>query len=559
MKVFPNPGRHYVLRLWAKAEDLSPARMAICLYDGDRQVDWYPIDVGPAWKKAEYPILTGDMKDARVYLGSWDAKRGKFWVSGLEVLAPGLVNVLRRPGAPLTVRKEAGGEACGEGRDFAPVSDPALKINQGYHTPPAIRALPGGNLRDGDRLLVSYYVHPVMRKGQTVTCMSEPQTYELWQKAVAKTWETVQPHYWYLDMDEVRCGGTCQACRDRKNVDGTSMTSAQILGDCVTRQFGMIRAVCPDATVAMWSDMLDPNHNGKDEYHFVPGGYAGAWKYIPRDLVMCPWYLHCGKESLAFFEGLGMRTIAGAYYDASSLDDSKKWLDLVRSLPHGSGMAYITWENKYSLMAAFGDMISSPAGAIPAAGSTRTPPPSVAGHLPADRQAGDGAGLVGVPPLGGAAPAADLLAVASPAADDPSWTPLFNGQSLDGWTVAKGSWQVADGCVVGSAADSAAGARIDSKNAFGDCEIVCRLCADNCKYARIQLRDWGFKVVWPSGQEGVWRTFRLVSRGAVVQASLDGTALKPEGVGKESAAGAIRVFIGTPYGMKIKDARVRVF
>ena len=128
----------------------------------------------------------------------------------------------------------------------------------------------------------------------------------------------------------------------------------------------MIRAVCPDATVCMWSDMLDPNHNGTDEYYYVPGGYAGAWKFVPRDLVMCPWYLKCAKESYAFFENLGMRTMAGAYYDADNLDDSRKFLDLQRAQPHAFGIGYITWDNKYDFLPIFGDMVSSPAGVIPA-------------------------------------------------------------------------------------------------------------------------------------------------------------------------------------------------
>ena len=47
-------------------------------------------------------------------------------------------------------------------------------------------------------------------------------------------------------------GGSCEACKARK------MSMAQILGDCITRQFQIIRGVNPQAEIFIWSDMLDP-------------------------------------------------------------------------------------------------------------------------------------------------------------------------------------------------------------------------------------------------------------------------------------------------------------
>jgi hypothetical protein len=253
---------------------------------------------------------------------------------------------------------------------------------------------------------------------------------------------------------------------------------------------------------------------------------------------MCPWTLGCAKESFAFFEGLGMRTIAGAYYDADTLDDSKKWLDLERAQPHGIGIGYITWESKFGLMPAFGDMVSSPNGAIPAVTVASAAPVSSA--VPATTTA----------------PAGNLLAAAMPPANDPSWKPLLNGKDLTGWTVAKGKWQVAEGCVVGSA-ETEAGSRLDSDQVFGDCELTCSLYSDDCKFGTFQLRDWQFNIRWPFDQLGSWRTFRLVSKGSVVQASLDGEALKPQTAGKQAGAGKIRIYVGNPYSIKIKNLKVR--
>ncbi|MCW8131239.1 MAG: hypothetical protein KIS92_12895, partial [Planctomycetota bacterium] len=40
---------------------------------------------------------------------------------------------------------------------------------------------------------------------------------------------------------------------------------------------------------------------------------------------------------------------------------------------------------------------------------------------------------------------ANLLAIATPPADDPSWKKLFNGADMTGWEMPKGSWDVVEG------------------------------------------------------------------------------------------------------------------
>lgn len=78
------------------------------------------------------------------------------------------------------------------------------------------------------------------------------------------------------ELFEVK-NGVANVVSKRPLADGwletAPMTSAQILGDCITRQFNMIRAACPDATAAMWSDMLDPNLNGKGGEPFASHRY----------------------------------------------------------------------------------------------------------------------------------------------------------------------------------------------------------------------------------------------------------------------------------------------
>jgi hypothetical protein len=157
-----------------------------------------------------------------------------------------------------------------------------------------------------------------------------------------------------FSMDEIRAGGSCEACRKR----GLSM--AQILGDCITRQTAIVRKLNPRAEVFIWSDMLDPNHNAHGDYFLVDGDFTGSWEYIPKDLRIVCWYYQKRRESLQFFSKLGYQTVAGAYYDGDTLENPRGWLEQLNTTPGALGIMYTTWQNKYELLGPFGDLVTQP-------------------------------------------------------------------------------------------------------------------------------------------------------------------------------------------------------
>jgi hypothetical protein len=50
-------------------------------------------------------------------------------------------------------------------------------------------------------------------------------------------------------------------------------------------------------------------------------------------------------------------TAAGAYYDGDTLDNPKGWLEALDGTPGAAGIMYTTWQNKYGLLAGFGDLM----------------------------------------------------------------------------------------------------------------------------------------------------------------------------------------------------------
>lgn len=348
------PHRCYRVTGWVKTEKLQPAdRFQVQVLAGERSLAPVRVHVEPTtdWKQFTIGFNSLQFEQVRVYAGVWGGRDGRFWLDDLRIEEVALVNLLRRPGTPLLVRDAQSDTKYEEGRDFATVTDPQLNFRFDHDGPP-IRLLPGGRLRDGLKLQVSFFHGIAIHDGQVTVCMSEPKLYEIWQRQTELIQQHLAPRRWLLSMDEIRAGGSCEACRSRQ------LSMAEILGDCLKSQYQMIRRVNPQAEVFVWSDMLDPNHNARDNYYLVEGDYTGSWKYVPKDLRIVCWYFEKRRESLAHFSGLGFQTLAGTYYDGDTLDNPKAWLESLDKTPGALGIMYTTWQNKYALLAPFGDLVS---------------------------------------------------------------------------------------------------------------------------------------------------------------------------------------------------------
>lgn len=303
---------------------------------------------------AEWQSLTAGFNSwyaDRVTLQVEAGRERELAVEGVEVEEVGLVNVLRRPGTPVRVRDEKTGTAYEEGRDFEPIADPGLSFRYDHDGPP-IRLTAGSRIRPGARLLVDYFHGHRIFSDQIVACPSEPAMVEIWRKEVALIQKHLAPKTWFLGADEIRILGHCEACKRR------NMGAAEILGDAINRQFQFIRAANPKADVWVWSDMFDPNHNARANYYLVDGDFTGSWKHLPKEIGIACWYYSRRQASLSHFSGLGLRTLAAAYYDADDLKNPEGWLEALDATEGAEGIMYTSWRNKFALLGDFGDLVS---------------------------------------------------------------------------------------------------------------------------------------------------------------------------------------------------------
>ena len=280
----------------------------------------------------------------------WGGRSGKFWVDDWSIEELGPINVLRRDGTPVTVTDEdVFLSDYKEGKDYAPVVDPHYSPYRIDRPAPSIEILPDGQIEEGERLLVSWYHSLAIGNGQVSVCMAEPELYEIFDHEMKRIAETVNPKRVMLNMDEIRMGGTCRACGGRD--------MAKLLGECITRQVATVRRYVPNAEVFIWSDMLDPNHNARDEYFLVDGDYTGSWDYVPRDLTIAVWGGKPRPESLKFFADQGFKMLVACYYDADDLESTRQWKEAARKVKGVQGFMYTPWQKKYKLLPEFGDLI----------------------------------------------------------------------------------------------------------------------------------------------------------------------------------------------------------
>jgi hypothetical protein len=346
------PHRCYRIELWVKTEGLQPAgAFRILVLAGERELAPREFRLPPTtdWRKLTVLFNSLDCAEVKLYAGLWGGQSGKAWLDDWSLEEVGPINVLRRPGTPVTVRNAEGTLTYAEGTDYAPLQDPNLQPWSQDKEALALQLPPGSRIHDGDALQVSWYHAMLIHDSQVTACMGEPAVYAIFDHEAKLLAERAHPRRVLLNLDEVRMGGTCRACQGRN--------LGELLGECVTRQTQSLRRYLPEVQVYAWSDMLDPNHNAHGNYYLAAGDFTGSWNQVPKDLVIAVWGGEPREKSLRFFADHGFHTLAACYYDADDLTESKAWLDLARKIPRVNGLMYTPWLKKYDLLPAFGEML----------------------------------------------------------------------------------------------------------------------------------------------------------------------------------------------------------
>lgn len=346
------PYREYRISLWIKSDGLKATVPEVKVLTSTPQgcVSWQTFHVAPTqdWQQHDIIFNSYDESSANIYLGFWGGKSGKIWWDDLKVEEIALVNVIRRPGCPVSVHGE-NGTAYEEGKDYEKIVDPNFHpwITDG-RTEPIIKLTSNTRIKEGERLLVSYY-HPIIIYDDRVTfCLSEPKVFDDWRNEIKQAEEMLHPAGYFMSHDELRCMNQCALCRSKH------MTAGELLAWNVHKAAAIIRDIRPDASIWVWNDMFDPMHNAVDHFYAVKGSLAGSWKGLDKDVGIVNWHGGLKGKNCKFFADLGLKQILSGFYDGDENGSGiKEWYALTSNVEGITGAMYTTWEDRYGAMSAW--------------------------------------------------------------------------------------------------------------------------------------------------------------------------------------------------------------
>ncbi len=367
-RIAVKPWQQYRIRVWMKTERLTANMLAVVALVSRRSLQYQDLvipegrefryvnsadDLTTDWVEQSVTFNSLGFSSVIVGAGVWGAKGGKIWWDDLRVDAVPALNVLRRETLPLTVTGRRGA-VYEEGRDFERVVDPALGRSRWpgtydtRHEPPVIGVPAGSRIREGERVSLSCY-HPAIFYGGQVSCaLSDEKVFDLCERQIEWTNETLAPDGFFLANDEIRCAGWEPS--DVKRFRG----SGELLAFNMRRCCEIARSAGEGKPLYVWSDMLDPNHNARGDYYLVNNSFAGSWKGLDPEVTVMKWgEPEKAGKSLEFFSGRVRRIMIAGFYDGDVETNRAAWALAVGESPNVVGVMYTTWSGDYSKLEEF--------------------------------------------------------------------------------------------------------------------------------------------------------------------------------------------------------------
>ena len=342
------PFKSYEISFWYRTEKLTsgtPLMVQVYTTDGHYLTSMNMEQPTDAWQRCTLDFNSLEHARVRIYLGVWGGQIGKVWIDDLKIRQQkDLIRLIHRAGAPVNVTDALTGAAYVLGTDFDIHEYP--KGSNNYF----ITINKHGHIRENTQLKVSYYRSYVMAHGQVCVCMAVPEIYEIWKREVGLIEQLIHPKAYFLSMDEIRQGGYCDLC--------SKEDMARLLGQCITKQYKIIKSISSISKVYLWGDMLDPNMGATSIYCMTRGGFSNSWQYVPKEIIPVVWDYNNRDKSLSHFKKNGFTSMVSISVDEdASVDRLKAWKKSLYSSKSKPGIMYTTWHHDYSHLKIFGETL----------------------------------------------------------------------------------------------------------------------------------------------------------------------------------------------------------
>ncbi len=264
----------------------------------------------------------------------------------------GALLILRRDTVPLKVTSDDGKMVYEEGKDFKKLVDPLIGSGSGDfesdHKANDIELTDASRIKDGQKLLVSFYHAYKIYADQNGITMEDPKIFELMERDVASCAKIWGATGYFMNYDEIRIGGWEPLTLERKIKPG------QLLAEHTKKGYNLIRKYSPDAKIYTWNDMYDATSNARPvpggAYYLVNGDWTGSWEGLPKDVIIMSW--SGSAEGMKFFADRGQSQVLCGYYDARNTNSMKQniasWTRKSQGIPNILGFMYTTWKPDFT-------------------------------------------------------------------------------------------------------------------------------------------------------------------------------------------------------------------
>jgi hypothetical protein len=289
------------------------------------------------WQRTAAAFESAGYTRAQIYVRLQDAV-GTAWfddvaVVGLPALNP-LANVLITPSAPVIVQDESGRTTYAEGKDYRLVAPP-VSFPFDLGAPLRIQIPSGSGIKEGSAVLLSYHQAP---PGSITCCPSEPQYQAFMRQTIRNVIESLKPKYLHIGHDEPRVLNRDHRCTARK------LSNGELFADDIKRMRAFARELDPAIRLMMWSDAVNPYHNGPSL------NLNAAAALLPKDIIQCLWWYDWPdkdnriENSTRFFLELGFDVTGSPWFDHRNVHQWAITLHQHRqSNPHVLGEIYTSW------------------------------------------------------------------------------------------------------------------------------------------------------------------------------------------------------------------------
>jgi hypothetical protein len=369
------PWQCYSVNFWLKTQAADPVgQLWGRVFSADtefRQLTYntFPITQTQGWTQYHLIFNSQDKTSVYLYLGIWGGQAGQFWIDDVDIENAGLINLIRRPGAPFKATSLDGSITYSEGVDYIAATDPLMGQNgyQGnydlYHARPQLTIPAGSAILPGQQFKVSYY-HAVFTDDlKPALALREQGVFDVLADVLAVIETELDPQQVMIGVDEHRAAGWSEPSFS------TGFTAGQELAEFSQRCQQVVAGIDPSLRVLVWSDMYDPQHNmvgSSPGYYLCRGGTLAADAGLPAGWDVANWNSFSADLSLAHFAGRGNWQVLSGYYDQGTgfAPALNGWLDTAAPYIHTTaagapvrGVMYTTWYGDYSQLTAFADAV----------------------------------------------------------------------------------------------------------------------------------------------------------------------------------------------------------